>query len=182
MSLRTAFLVGCALVLPGSGIAGAQTPAAPVQMNPTPGCQATPEQLAANKKVAMAFFTAATPADQVALADPSYKQHNPVFVKRGAADQVSDYTEFKQTLLNMGRRGPPPSPPGMPAGNSFAVVTAECDIVTMIHERYMQDPTAPPGTYYPTFSFDTFRVTNGKLTEHWDGATIQAPAGAPPKP
>jgi len=48
-------------------------------MHPDAGCTATPAQIEANKKVAMAFF--APGADRVALADPSYKQHNPAFIK-----------------------------------------------------------------------------------------------------
>ena len=58
---------------------------------------------------------------------------------------------------------------------------AECDLVTVIHRNNRQDPTAPPGTFYEAFTFDTFRVRNGKLVEHWDGAVINppAPAGAP---
>ena len=50
----------------------------------------------------------------------------------------------------------------------------ECDIVTIIHKNYRQDPTAAPGTFYEVFTFDTFRVKNGKFTEHWDGAAIQS--------
>jgi predicted SnoaL-like aldol condensation-catalyzing enzyme len=55
---------------------------------------------------------------------------------------------------------------------------AECDLVTIIHKNYRQDPTAPAGTFYEVFTFDTFRVRNGKLTEHWDGAVINPPAPA----
>jgi hypothetical protein len=66
----------------------AQQPA-PTQANPAPGCSATPAQLDANKKVALAFFTTRG-ADRVVLADPSYKQHNPVFVKRAAENKVGD--------------------------------------------------------------------------------------------
>jgi predicted SnoaL-like aldol condensation-catalyzing enzyme len=46
----------------------------------------------------------------------------------------------------------------------------------MIHKFYAQDPTQPAGNYYDRYSFDTFRVRNGKLTEHWDGTTLPAPA------
>ena len=62
------------------------------------------------------------------------------------------------------------------AGNQFEIVTATCDVVTMIHKQYRQDPTAAPGTFYEAFTFDAFRVRNGKVVEHWDGALIQPPA------
>jgi predicted SnoaL-like aldol condensation-catalyzing enzyme len=58
-------------------------------------------------------------------------------------------------------------------GNDFEVVTAECDIVTMVRKIYRQDPNEPPGTFYESFFFDTFRIKNGKLVEHWDAALIQ---------
>ena len=62
-------------------------------IHPQAGCTATPAQLEANKKVAMAFF--APNADRVALADPTYKQHNPAFVKGGKEAGLSDYEYFK---------------------------------------------------------------------------------------
>lgn len=147
---------------------------APAGMQPALGCTATAAQLDANRRIAMAFFTAPTPDARIALADPSYKQHNPAFVKRAAADHLSDYDEFKQTFS--GRASAAQDVPGTPAGNPFEIVTAQCDIVSIVHRRNVQDPTAPAGTYYPVFTFDAFRVTNGKLTEHWDGAVITPPA------
>ena len=45
----------------------------------------------------------------------------------------------------------------------------------MIHKNYRQDPTAEAGKFYEVFTFDTFRVRNGKLVEHWDGAVINPP-------
>jgi len=162
------------LTLVGSIGALAQAPPAPAhQANPTPGCMATGAQLAANKKVAMEFFRTRG-AERVALADPSYKQHNPVFKKRGEEKHESDYQEFSDFFANQKPPQPPPGPQP-PAGNPFEVVSAECDIVTIIHKVYRQDPTAAPGTFYEAFTFDTFRVKNGKLTEHWDGALITPP-------
>jgi predicted SnoaL-like aldol condensation-catalyzing enzyme len=155
----------------------AQAPA-PQQANPAPGCTATAAQLAENKKVAMEFFRAQG-ADRVALADPSYKQHNPAFKKRAEDNKVSDYEEFKSTFLAQAGRGGagrgPAAGPAPPQGNPYEVVTAECDIVSVIHKNYRQDPTAEPGKFYEVFTFDTFRVKNGKLVEHWDGAVMNPP-------
>ena len=73
------------------------------------GCTATPAQLEANKKVAMAFF--APDADRVALADPTYKQHNPAFVKGGREAGLSDFDYFKSRF-----GGPRQGGPGAGAG------------------------------------------------------------------
>jgi predicted SnoaL-like aldol condensation-catalyzing enzyme len=153
---------------------------------PTAGCSATPAQLEANKKVAMAFF--APNADRVALADPSYKQHNPAFVKGGKEAGLSDLDYFKSRFggprqggagANAGRgQAPAATGPQPPAGNPLEIVMAECDLVTIIHKNNRQDPTAAAGTFYEVFTFDTFRVRNGKLVEHWDGAVITPPAAA----
>jgi len=155
----------------------AQAPAQ--QANPAPGCTATAAQLADNKKVAMEFFRAQG-ADRVALADPSYKQHNPAFKKRAEDNKVSDYEEFKAAFANPPGRGGggrgPATGPTPPQGNPYEVVTAECDIVSVIHKNFRQDPTAEPGKFYEVFTFDTFRVKNGKLVEHWDGAVINPPS------
>jgi predicted SnoaL-like aldol condensation-catalyzing enzyme len=170
--LRTAFAAG-ALTLLAAQAANAQQ-AADTPLAPAPGCTATSKQLEANKRLAMSFFSAPSAEQRVALADPSYKQHNPVFVKRGAVDKISDYDEFKKTFL--GRSATTPAVPSGPAGNVFEIVTAECDIVTIVHKRYVQDPTMAAGTFYAAYTFDVFRIANGKLTEHWDGAQITAPA------
>lgn len=158
--------------------AGQQT--SPAQANPTPGCTAAPAQLAANKKVVMEFFRTRG-ADRVALADTSYRQHNPAFKKRAEDDKVSDYEEFKSTFLAQAAGGAgagqaAATGPQPPPGNPAEVVTAECDIVTAVHKGYRQDPTAEPGKFYEVFTFDTFRVKDGKLVEHWDGAVINPPA------
>lgn len=166
---------------------------ASVQANPAIGCTATPAQLEANKKVALEFFRPGiTGPDRVALADTSYKQHNPAFIKGAKeAGAASDFEYFKSRFggppaargggAGGARAGGAPAGPTPPPGNQAEVVTAECDIVTVIHRQVVQDPTAPPGTWYERFTFDTFRVRNGKLTEHWDTAVINppAPAGAP---
>jgi len=171
MNMKNLYWAACLLAL------GTALPAIAQQANPAPGCTATPAQLEANKKVALAFFRS-TGAERVALADTSYKQHNPAFKKRAEDNKVSDYEEFKTTFMNQAGRGGgrgPGTGPQPPAGNPLEVVTAECDIVTVIHKVFRQDPTAEPGKFYEAFTFDSFRVKDGKLTEHWDGALINPP-------
>jgi predicted SnoaL-like aldol condensation-catalyzing enzyme len=147
---------------------------------PQAGCKATPAELDANKKVAMEFFRPGV--DRVALADSSYKQHNPAFVKGGREAGLSDFDYFKSRFGGPPRQGGPgpgrgqADTPQPPAGNPLEIVMAECDVVTIIHKNFRQDPTAAPGTWYEVFTFDTFRVRNGKLVEHWDGAVINPPA------
>ena len=180
MNMSNACWMGLALALLGAAPLTAQPPA--VQANPAQGCEATPAQLEANKKVVMEFFRT-TGEERVALADVSYKQHNPAFKKRAEESKVSDYEEFKNAFLAQaagrgGAGGGPAAGPQPPPGNPFEVVTAECDIVTIVHKNYRQDPTADPGKFYEMFTFDTFRVRNGKLVEHWDSAVINPPAPA----
>jgi predicted SnoaL-like aldol condensation-catalyzing enzyme len=149
---------------------------------PQTGCKATPAELDANKKVAMEFFRPGV--DRVALADTTYKQHNPAFVKGGREAGLGDYEYFKSRFGGPPRQGGPgpgrgqAEGPQPPAGNPLEIVMAECDVVTVIHKNFRQDPTAAPGTWYEVFTFDTFRVRNGKLVEHWDGAVINPPAPA----
>ena len=67
-------LMAAAALVVAPVVAQAQTVA------PQPGCKSTPAELDANKKVAMEFFRPG--ADRVALADPTYKQHNPAVEQR----------------------------------------------------------------------------------------------------
>ena len=155
----------------------------PQQMNPKPGCTNTPEQMEATKKAALDFAFLTGDA-KIALADPSYIQHNPVQHKRGQAEGITDYEIFKRTFLNQANQAAAPAAPANreaagpkpPAGSRAEIVLVQCDIVAVIHKTYLQDPTAAPGTFYEAFSFDAYRVKDGKVTEHWDANTIPAPA------
>jgi hypothetical protein len=159
----------------------------PQQMNPAPGCTSTPAQLEATKKAAL-DFAFLTGEAKVALADPSYIQHQPVQHKRAQAEGITDYEIFKRTFLGQAAAPAPAAGaaagrgatagPQPPAGNRAEIVLVQCDIVSVIHSVYLQDPTAAPGTFYEAFTFDAYRVKNGKVTEHWDANTIPPPAPA----
>jgi predicted SnoaL-like aldol condensation-catalyzing enzyme len=143
-------------------------------------CTLTPAQIEANRQAGMAFFKpGVTAADRVALVDPSYIQHNPVFKKFGQDQKLNDYDAFKARLAQ-GFAPPPgaaaPAGPTPPPVDNYALVTVDCDLVTILHKNFRQVPGAAPGTWYEAFTFDTFRVKDGKFTEHWDAAVLP-PAG-----
>jgi predicted SnoaL-like aldol condensation-catalyzing enzyme len=181
MKIRKASLMGFALVLLGAASALAQQPA--VQAQPAPGCTSTPAQLEATKKTAL-DFALLTGEAKVALASPSYIQHNPVQHKRAQAEKTSDFESFKKTFLapagggGAGAGGGAAAGPQPPLGNRMEVVLAQCDIVTVIHKVYRQDPTEEAGKFYEAFTFDAYRVKDGKVVEHWDDAVIAPPAPA----
>jgi predicted SnoaL-like aldol condensation-catalyzing enzyme len=56
----------------------------------------------------------------------------------------------------------------------FYKIMADGDMVTVIHQRYAPDPQHA-GKFYEVFAFDTFRMQDGKMAEHWDDATIPNP-------
>jgi predicted SnoaL-like aldol condensation-catalyzing enzyme len=161
--------------------ASAQQPGVPA--NPAPGCSSA--QVEETRQVGIKFFDRTVDPDT--LIDPSYKQHNPGLKKQAEDAHITDAEQISQVLTRLfgpdgrqpirlpGNQGNGPQPP---AGNQFEIVTATCDIVTIVHKQNRQDPTAAPGTFYESFTFDAFRVRNGKVVEHWDGALIQPPAPA----
>ncbi len=129
----------------------------------------TPAQLEANKKIVVDMYTQGLQKRNMAvvtsyLAD-DYIQHNPI-VPTGKAGFIKFWTP---------RWADPNARP--PEINKIELVMAEKDLVTIIFKRPQPDPDQP-GKTYDTYWFDTFRVNNGKITEHWD-ALIKAPPGSP---
>ena len=55
-------------------------------------------------------------------------------------------------------------------------VMADDDYVTVLTPRKFPDPRTPGKEYFTSW-FDTWRFVDGKADEHWDPATIAAPAG-----
>jgi predicted SnoaL-like aldol condensation-catalyzing enzyme len=138
------------------------------------------EQEQANKKVAMDFFSQGiSPEGRMALMHPDYTQHNPMFKRFGEINKVRGRDEFMAVMKlfqsDAGkalRPAPPPAgTPPPPKGDPFYAVMADGDMVTVLQMRYLPDPSNP-GKYYQDFWYDTWRIKDGKLFEHWDPATI----------
>ena len=139
-------------------------------------------RLAENKKIASAFFAPGVTADdRYALLHDEYIQHNPVFKK--AADEAGvSYKQGFKDMMTRNMANPPPAPdpkvPAPPQGNPLYQVLAEGDLVFIMRQQFRQDPIKEPGNFYELFAWDTFRIKDGKLYEHWDGAVINPPAPA----
>jgi predicted SnoaL-like aldol condensation-catalyzing enzyme len=67
-----------------------------------------------------------------------------------------------------------PMPAELPKDRIPAVQFAKGDYVVMVFEHEEKDPTDPTKTYKFN-SFDAFRIANGKIAEHWDGAMKNPP-------
>tara|TARA_R110000787_G_scaffold220726_3_gene329484 strand:+ start:5540 stop:6043 length:504 start_codon:yes stop_codon:yes gene_type:complete len=147
--------------------------ALPAQAAVQPGneCSSTPAQIAANKQLVETFYDSSG-ADKVALIHPDYIQHDPAFEKRSEINGTSAYDEIASAILN----GSQPTPES--ANREIVIVMAECDFVTGIVKRIRPDPHTA-GRTYELYTFDVFRVLDGKLYEHWDGVDLNRAPGAP---
>jgi len=122
-------------------------------------------KLAANKKLVFDFWREVLDARHVELAEKymaeDYIQHNPNVPTGRKA-----FTDF------FGRMKPMDIKPvtNMP----LVSIMAEGDLVMMAFAREWDHPVDKTKKYTSTW-FDLFRVENGKVAEHWDGALIAPP-------
>jgi len=93
-------------------------------------------------------------------------QHNPNFPQGRAPVKA----------ILSGRTPVNPIPATLPPQNTPARAFAKGDYDVLIGEREAKDP-ADPSKMYKYNDFDLFRVENGKLAEHWDGAVKNTPGG-----
>jgi predicted SnoaL-like aldol condensation-catalyzing enzyme len=127
--------------------------------------QSPDPKLAANKKIAYDFFRIVLRGLQLDQAPnfmhEDYMQHNP-----NADTGLKGFLEYFQRL-----GGPRPVPSELPG---LVAIQAEGDYVTLSFVREYDHPTKA-GEKYTTTWFDMFRITNGKIAEHWDSALMPAP-------
>lgn len=129
-------------------------------------------QFESNKNLVREFYKH-FPADPEAAAQllaDDYIEHAPRFVEYNQVNQTSGKQGFMQATKNilggLGRGGGK----GAPAVRVPELTLAEGDLVTFIWKRSVPDPKDQSKTY-EGFSFDTYRIKNGKMAEHWDAGT-----------
>ncbi len=158
-AIRRLILLGCGLAAAvAAGAACAQAPPTWVDDQRTLLRSSDPK-LAANKKLVFDMWRAIIQGAHTELAPryftKDYIQHNPN-VGTGRDAMVA---YMRQT------RPVRPIQPNI----TFPVVAmvAEGDIVVVATVSYAPDPEAP-SKKYPATHFDMFRISHGKIAEHWD--------------
>jgi predicted SnoaL-like aldol condensation-catalyzing enzyme len=120
--------------------------------------------LAANKRLVYDFWREVFEGGHLELADKylaeSYIQHNPN-VPTGRAGFVGFFAKFSQ-----------PKPVEVSVKAPLVSIVAERDLVILSFAQEHADPKDPTQKYTTTW-FDMFRVTDGKIVEHWDAALRQ---------
>jgi predicted SnoaL-like aldol condensation-catalyzing enzyme len=131
-------------------------------------------QLERNKQLLIDFFNdRGDPAARAArFFTDDYIQHNPRFLKMNEVTHASGRDAWlkaqqaAQGHANLVVNG------GIPLRDPIFVM-AEADLVTALYKAALPDPDDKSKTY-EAFTFEAFRVKDGKFTEHWDGRPARA--------
>jgi predicted SnoaL-like aldol condensation-catalyzing enzyme len=119
---------------------------------------------AANKATVLAMWHAVIDGRDFAAAAryiaPDYRQHSP------SADQGLD-SLIAFLRVELGDEGP--RAPGSYPLTQFAHVIAEGDLVQLMFRRPLPDPHVP-GRTVEVWWYDTYRLRDGMIVEHWDCA------------
>lgn len=124
--------------------------------------QSTDPQLAKNKKLVYDFWREVLDAGHLELTEKymneGYIQHNPNVPtgRQGFIETLKKFGSRKEICDTI-------------KSELFAIV-AEGNFVTFYFNRYLPEPHDSTKIYHTTW-FDMLRIENGKLAEHWDGAT-----------
>jgi predicted SnoaL-like aldol condensation-catalyzing enzyme len=139
----------------------AQTPVTGVD-DPEALVKSKDKKLEANKQLILDLFREVLEAHHTELISkylaPDFIQHNPSAAN--GADALAAF--FKQ-------RFPTPSPIEPKVKRKIVSITAEGDMVVVVYPQELPDPK-DPSKKYTTAGFDSYRIKDGKVVEHWDSA------------
>jgi predicted SnoaL-like aldol condensation-catalyzing enzyme len=107
---------------------------------------------------------------------PDYVDHNPNITTPG----LPGLLEYVHKLSARAAAAPQPGTAPQSGHSDVVLATVDGEVVTLIRKKLLPDPR-DPGKTYEAFGFETLRVHDGKIVEHWDSVTRQGapPAGAP---
>jgi predicted SnoaL-like aldol condensation-catalyzing enzyme len=140
------------------------------QPMPSGGCTATPADLEAAKALALAALDTGDDTDvamRLSGLSEDFVSHSPVVARQAEVNVIASRDAFAEVMVE-GLTG---SGRGAMAPRVADLVTAECDYVTVVWQQATLDPDDAMRTY-GAFTFDTFRVADGRLAEHWDSSTL----------
>jgi predicted SnoaL-like aldol condensation-catalyzing enzyme len=119
--------------------------------------------LEVNKKVVFDFYRLVFEPRNADLVEQfvaeNFVEHNPRL-----PSSRDNFVKFLKTLSK-----PKSEDIGPELQDPPTLITAEGDLVTYIFKRSTPDPQDKSKTY-ERFTFDTFRIKDRKIIEHWDGA------------
>ena len=145
-----------------------------IAWRPDPGPSTTAQaELEANKQILLDFFSFGGPRDVRAerFMTEDYIQHNPRLLKMDDLTGASGRQSWIQGFEEAQRRGIRIVDLGGIPLRDPVIVMAEGDLVTAIYRGEMMDPDDSNRTY-EAFAFETVRIRDGKMSEHWDQVTL----------
>lgn len=128
-------------------------------------------ELARNKRLVFDFWRIVYEGGHMDQAPkymaPTYIQHNPN-VKSG-----------RDAFIELFKKQRPPRPILPRIKVPVISIVAERDRVIVSYVRKVRDRQNHDHIYYMTW-FDSFRIENGLIAEHWDPSELWGPEGKPP--
>ena len=130
-------------------------------------------ELDANKQILLDFFSFEGSREVRAerFMTEDYIQHNPRLLRMYEITGASGRQAWIEGFEEAQRRGIRIVDLGGIPLRDPVLVMAEDDLVTAIYRGEMTDPDDPDRTY-EAFAFETVRIRDGKMAEHWDQVTL----------